>query len=186
MPAKPKSLYGVHSGVAMTEKWIATLKEKTGRTLDEWLALVKKSSAKTETERRAWLKTAHGLGMNTASEIAEHAEPDGSEFASPKTYLAAAEKYVERMFEGPKAVLLPLYDELLRLGLAIGKDAKACPAAPWCRSIAITFSLKSSRPRSRVSISASRSARENPKAASSTPAAMPKRTASRTAFPSLR
>ena len=32
-----KSLYSVHPGVLMTQKWVSTLKEKTGRTLEEWL-----------------------------------------------------------------------------------------------------------------------------------------------------
>jgi hypothetical protein len=111
----------------MTQKCISTLKEKTGRSLDEWLALLKKSGAGTENERRAWLKTVHGLGMNTAWTIAGFAEPKGSEFASPEAYLAAAEEYVERMFSGAKAGLRPLYEELLQLGLGIGEDAKACP-----------------------------------------------------------
>jgi len=31
------------------------------------------------------------------------------------------------MFGGPKAALRPLYDELLQLGLGLGKDVKACP-----------------------------------------------------------
>jgi hypothetical protein len=131
MMASTKSLYGVHPSVAMVQNWVATLKDKTGRTLDEWVALVKKSGPKTEDERRAWLKTVHGLGMNRAWGIAEHAEPNGSDFATPEAYLAAAERYVESMFSGPKAALLPLYDELLRLGLGIGKDAKACP----CRTM---------------------------------------------------
>jgi hypothetical protein len=125
--AKTKSLYGVHPSVAMMQKWVATLKEKTGRSLDEWLALVNKSGLKTETERRAWLKAVHGLGMNTAWGIAEYAEPNGSDFATPDAYLAAAEGYVERMFSGPKTGLQPLYDELLRLGLGIATDVKACP-----------------------------------------------------------
>jgi len=125
--AKTKSLYGVHPSVAMMQKWVATLKEKTGRSLEEWLALMKKSGLKTETERRAWLKTVHGLGMNTAWGIAEYAEPHGSDFANPEAYLAAAEGYVERMFSGPKTGLEPLYDELLGLGLGIAKDVKACP-----------------------------------------------------------
>jgi hypothetical protein len=127
MMAKTKSLYGVHPSVAMVHNWVATLKEKTGSSLDEWLELVKKSGPKTEKERRAWLKDVHGLGMNTAWGIAEHAEPKGSEFANPEAYLAAAEKYVESMFSGPKAALRPLYDELLRLGLGVAKDVKACP-----------------------------------------------------------
>jgi len=129
--SKPKSLYGVHPSVAMTQKYVATLQEKTGRPLDEWLALLKKSGAATENERRAWLKTAHGLGMNMAGAIAGFAGPTGSEFASPEAYLAAAEGYVERMFSGAKAALLPLYEELLALGLGLGEDVKACP----CRTM---------------------------------------------------
>ena len=31
--------YSVHPGVAMVQKWVAELKEKTGRSLDESLAL---------------------------------------------------------------------------------------------------------------------------------------------------
>jgi hypothetical protein len=39
---KKKSIYGVHPGVLMTQKWIAELKQKTGRTLEEWLKFIKK------------------------------------------------------------------------------------------------------------------------------------------------
>ena len=45
----------------------------------------------------------------------------------PDTYLENAERYVEDMFAGGKAKLRPLYDALLKLGLKIGKEAKACP-----------------------------------------------------------
>ena len=50
--AKTESLYAVHPGVAMMQKWVAELKGKTGRTLDEWLALVKTEGPATEKERR--------------------------------------------------------------------------------------------------------------------------------------
>jgi hypothetical protein len=36
----------------MTRKWVGTLKEKTGRSLDEWLKLIRKSGPATEKERR--------------------------------------------------------------------------------------------------------------------------------------
>ena len=39
--AKSESQYGVHPGVAMVQKWVAELKEKTGRSLEEWIALAK-------------------------------------------------------------------------------------------------------------------------------------------------
>ena len=42
-------------------------------------------------------------------------------------YLAAAKGYVEKMFSGSKAGLRPIYDALLKVGLGVGKDAKACP-----------------------------------------------------------
>src|SRR5258705_134365 len=71
---KKKSIYGVHPGVAMTQKWIAELKQKTGRSLEEWLRLIKKSGPKDEKARREWLKTEHGLGTNSAWWLAEHAE----------------------------------------------------------------------------------------------------------------
>ena len=54
-----------------------------------------------------------------------------AEFASPAAYLATAEAYVEGMFSGPKAGLRPIYDALLKVGLSVGADAKACP----CKTI---------------------------------------------------
>ncbi len=125
------SIYSVHPSIEMVQKWILTLKEKTGRSLDEWLALVKKSGPKTEKERREWLKREHGLGTNAAAWIAERAEGKGkgAETDSPEAYLAAAEKYVEEMYNGKKAVLRPLYDQLLKVGLGQGRDVKACPCA---------------------------------------------------------
>src|SRR6266550_934296 len=124
---KKKSIYGVHPGVAMTQKWIAELKQKTGRSLEEWLQLIKKSGPKDEKARRDWLKTEHGLGTNYAGSLAERAEGKGSEIDDPNEYLKAAEGYVEGMFSGSKAGLRPIYDQLLKTGLKIGKDVKACP-----------------------------------------------------------
>src|SRR3954471_22152927 len=31
------SIYSVHPGIAMVQKWVAELNEKTGRTLDQWI-----------------------------------------------------------------------------------------------------------------------------------------------------
>ena len=73
-PAKSESLYGVHPGVAMVQKWLAELKEKTGRSMKEWLALVKKEGPKDEKSRREWLKTKHKFGTNGAWWIAERAD----------------------------------------------------------------------------------------------------------------
>ncbi len=129
--AKSESQYGVHPGVAMVQKWVAELKEKTGRSLEEWIALAKKEGPKEEKSRRDWLKTKHKLGTNSAWWIAERAEGKGGEEDTPEAYLEAAVRYVEEQYAGPKEKLRPIYDELLTLGKSLGNDVKACP----CKTI---------------------------------------------------
>jgi hypothetical protein len=55
------------------------------------------------------------------------AEGKGEKPGDADSYIETAEGYVEAMFSGPKAQLLPIYQQLLKLGLGIGKEAKACP-----------------------------------------------------------
>ena len=129
--AKSESLYGVHPSVAMVEKWLAELKEKTGRSMEEWLALVKREGPKEEKSRREWLKTKHKLGTNSAWWIAERAGGKGGEEDSPEAYLKTAVVYVEEQYAGAKGTLRPIYDELLKLGKSLGNDVKACP----CKTI---------------------------------------------------
>jgi hypothetical protein len=73
------------------------------------------------------LKTQHGLGTNSAWWLAERADGKGTETSDPDSYLEAAEGYVEKMFSGGKAGLRPIYDALLKTGLKLGKEVKACP-----------------------------------------------------------
>lgn len=122
-----KSIYSVHPGVQMTVKWMGELKQKTGRSLDEWMTFLKTNGPKDEKERRVWLKQEHGLGTNTAWWLAERVAGKGTEVSDPDAYLKAAEGYVEKMFSGSKAGLKPIFDALLKLGLGVGKEAKACP-----------------------------------------------------------
>ena len=125
--AAARSLYDVHPGVKMVQQWIADLKSKTGRTLDEWVALVKKEGPKDFSARRAWLKSKHNFGTNSAWWIAERADGKGGEEDTPQQYLASAIKYVEDQYAGKKSGLRPLFDELLALGKSLGPDVKACP-----------------------------------------------------------
>lgn len=128
MPKKTTSNpYSVHPGVQMVQNWIATLKEKTGRSLEEWLELIRKKGPKTEEAQRDWLKAEHGMGTNSAWWLAERAAGKGGVDDDPEAYLKTALVYVEEMFAGGKAPLRPIYDELLRLGLELGPEAKACP-----------------------------------------------------------
>lgn len=129
--AKSKTIYDVHPGVKMMQKWVSELKEKTGRSVEEWVALVKKEGPKGEKLRREWLKSRHKLGMNSAWWIAERAEGKSGEEDTPEGYLKAAVRYVEEQYAGPKEKLQPIYDELLMLGKSLGSDVKACP----CKTI---------------------------------------------------
>lgn len=130
-PAKSKSPYSVHPAVTMVQKWVAELKQKTGRSLEEWIALVKKEGPKDNMSRRAWLKTKQKLGTNSASWIANRADGIGGEDSDPVEYLKAASQYVEDQYSGAKAHLRQIYDQLLELGLSQGPAAKACP----CKSM---------------------------------------------------
>ncbi len=129
--AKRESIYGVHPSVAMEQKSLAELKEKTGRSLEEWIALVQEEAPKGEKERREWLKTKHKLGMNSASWIAERADRNGGDLDTPEAYLKAAARYVEEQYAGPKEKLWPIFEQLLELGKSMGADVKACP----CKTI---------------------------------------------------
>jgi len=126
--AKSHALYAVHPSVAMVQKGIEELSENTGRSLEEWIALAQKSGPPTEKERVEWLKKKHNLGRNHATWIAERANGKGTAaFDTPATYMKSAAEWVETQYSGPRAALRPLYDELLKLGLSLGKDVKACP-----------------------------------------------------------
>jgi len=121
------SLYDVHPGIAMVQKWIADLKPKTGRSLEEWLALAKKEGPKDDQSRRAWLKSKHKLGTNSAWWISERVDGKGGEEDSPEKYLVTAIKYVEDQYAGKKSTLRPIYDQLLSVAKSLGPDVKACP-----------------------------------------------------------
>lgn len=125
--AKTKSPYSVHPSIAMVQSWVASLRQKTGRSLDDWIRLVKNEGPSLEQDRRDWLKANYRLGTNTAWWIAERAGGRSLESEDPKAYLNAVEGYVAAMFAGKKAGLRPVYDVILKLGLALGSDVKICP-----------------------------------------------------------
>src|SRR5258707_10483233 len=118
---KSASPYSLHPGFAMEEKSLSNLLERTDKTLEQWVRIVKKDGPPTEKERREWLKSKHGFTTNYAWWVAERAEGRGSAADYDPQGM------VDAMFAGPKAALLPLYEKLLKLGLGLGKDVKACP-----------------------------------------------------------
>jgi hypothetical protein len=122
-----ESLYGVHPGVYMVMKWVAELKDKTGKTLEEWQKHILKNGPKELRPRTAWLKEEFHFGSSTASWLAERADGQPTWDESEASYLAMAPKYVDAMYAGKKAPLLPLYYKLLELGRALGDEVKFCP-----------------------------------------------------------
>ncbi len=119
--------YDVHPSYAMVAEWIASLKIKTGRSLDDWMNYIRKSGPKTERERCDWLKLELGLGTNTAAWLAERSVGTGWDEDTPEGYLRMAAKYVEDQYAGKKAVLRPIFDRLVRLGKETAGDVKVCP-----------------------------------------------------------
>jgi hypothetical protein len=125
---KTREPYAVHPSVAMVQKGLEEMPRKTGRSLEEWIDLTKKSGPPTEKERFEWLKKEHLLGRNNATWIAERAAGTGTTaFDSPEAYLKSASGWVEGQYSGARAAMRPLYEQLLKIGLSLGKDVKACP-----------------------------------------------------------
>lgn len=120
--------YSVHPSVQYLRNWIDTLPRKTGRSLGEWLRLAEEQGPPAAKERTAWLKSEHGLGTNSALWIAQTSLGVMEGTGDEEIYLRRAVESVDAMFSG-KASLWPIYEELLKLGLAIGPDVKACPCS---------------------------------------------------------
>jgi hypothetical protein len=124
---KAQGSYSVHPGVAQVQKWVVKLPENTGRSLEEWMALTKKSGPATEKERIAWLKEKHKFGTISATWIAGRLEGKNTEEESPEAYLKTAAEWVEAQYSGARAAMRPQYQQLLKIGLSLGKDVRACP-----------------------------------------------------------
>lgn len=126
----PASIYAVHPSIQLIEHWIADLKAKTGRSLDDWVRLVRAKGPKTESARRDWLKDEQGLGAQAAGWIAERSVRNGTtkveDVDTPAGYLAAAPRWVDGMYES-KPALRPAHDRLVALARSIGKDIRICP-----------------------------------------------------------
>jgi hypothetical protein len=133
---KASSLYAVHPSVAYVQAILDNLEDSTGKDMKGWLRLLEAKGPKDETRRRDWLKS-QGLGGTQASLVAERSVGrKANAFADTAAgYLASAEGYVEQQYAGKKAPLRPLYEAVLALGLATGKEAKACP----CQTVVPLF-----------------------------------------------
>jgi len=124
---KSKAPYDVHPGVAYVQAVVDNMGAKTGRTIDEWAAMVIAHGPTGSKARRDWLKNTYQLGGTTVWMIVEYVEGRSSADTDPKLYLAAAVRYVETMYAGPKMWLRPIHDALIALGRSLGDDVRVCP-----------------------------------------------------------
>lgn len=116
-----KSIYHLHPSYKMVEAGLKNLEQRTGKDLKYWIALVQKQCPGDLKRRREWLALEHGFTTNYAWWVAEESLGKSS---APEDY--DPDLYVKAMFAG-REQLLHLYDELLKIALAAGPEAKACP-----------------------------------------------------------
>jgi hypothetical protein len=97
-----------------------SMRERTGRTLDEWVALVQGSGIDPLDQRavRAWLRDVHGVPQNSQWAVADAAataagwqrpDPDG---------------HTDSLYSGAKAHLRPIHDAIVTLAEGLGDDAR--------------------------------------------------------------
>lgn len=100
---------------------IASLAERTGRTLEEWVTLVRKSGLDPLDQNgvRRWLKTEHGVPQNSQWTIAE-AAARAAGWERP-----TLEAYVDGQYAGRKAGLRPIFDRLRLIIEGLGTDVRA-------------------------------------------------------------
>lgn len=137
MAASTSTRFDVHPSVAMMQTWVATLREKTGRSLEEWVRFIRKTGPREEAAARDWLKKEHGLGTNSAWWLAERAfAGETARFDDDQEgYRELAPRYVDQQYSGKKAVLRPLFTALCMLVRGLGRQVKICP----CQTIVPVF-----------------------------------------------
>jgi predicted transport protein len=104
---------------------LATLPEKTGRSVDEWIGLLEASEAAggTHTRQREWLQS-QGLGRNHAGAVLWWRKNGAA-------IQAGGDSLVDDQYTGKRAALRPLYEELARCVRALGDDVEVLPRGTY-------------------------------------------------------
>jgi hypothetical protein len=96
-----------------------TMRERTGRSVEEWVALVNESGPDPLDQRavRAWLREVHGVPQNSQWAIAD-AAATAAGWERPD-----ADGYTDAIYSGKKAHLRPIHDAVIALAEGLGEDA---------------------------------------------------------------
>lgn len=108
------------SPAAMMAAVTKTMKERTGRTLEEWLEVVAGSGIDPLDQNavRRWLKTEHGVLQNSQWAIADAAARAAG--WEPLTL----DEQIDQQYSGPKAHLRPIFERVRALAEALGDDVR--------------------------------------------------------------
>lgn len=97
---------------------VKNIEIQTGKKIDHWISSARNSGFSKHGEILKWLKEKHAIGHGYANFIAKEAlRPDEG----------TDDDLVASQFAGAKSALLPIYDELLLVLLALGKDVSVEP-----------------------------------------------------------
>lgn len=102
----------------MRAAMVRSMKERTGRSLEEWIALVESSGVDPLDQKavRRWLKTGHGVPQNSQWAIADAAASRAG-WRRPDV-----ETCIDGQYAGPKAGLRPIFDRIRKAVDAFGDD----------------------------------------------------------------
>lgn len=104
---------------AATRTMIGNIPARTGRSLDEWFAVLDTAQPTQHAKAMTLLKTEHGVSHGFANLIVTlYRQRDGE---------PAPDDLVDGQYAGAKAVLRPLYDQLVASALALGEDVEVAP-----------------------------------------------------------
>lgn len=107
----------VQDAIATMAKNIET---QTGRSVADWVATAKASGYAKHGEILKWLKAEHGLGHGYANFLALRTLEAGAP-------IPAGGDSIDGLFEGSKAALRPLYDQLVAAVTGFGPDVEIAP-----------------------------------------------------------
>ena len=95
-----------------------SMKERTGKTLEEWVLAVQASGVDPLDQKavRNWLKTEHGILQNSQWAIAD-AAARAAGWVRP-----SVEGYIDSQYQGEKAALRPIFDTLREIIEGLGED----------------------------------------------------------------